>query len=489
MRRWDEAFHAPGPGGRAGSPDSADLADRERLNNARDALAALLDAGAVPIINENDTVATEEIRFGDNDALSAMVVPLIGCDLLVPPHGCGGCSTGRACKSRDGGRPTGAHPSRKLGPHRLGRHHQQGGVGAARQPLGGERGHRPASHPAIITELVSGADVGTLFPRVGLPLRARKHWIAFTLRPRGTLILDDGAVKARSPAGKHGLYRSACSVFAANSTRVMPFDWSPSTALENRPWLDSPRGARRRSLGRKKRRRARERLWQRRRRRGRRAQGRSRRSALERRRAGRRDCDETIELDAARCREIDHLARDQSPYRSESSETGFEKVLLRPSHTLVVCRNFRRRRLSGVESTLQQPMAAGRSGMVPTIRCGRGFVFRHICLSISALTLLAASTSGCARFAKRAKSSEGVAQPAAFREAEEREEPDVQPFALAQDDDFIVRVVAGSVTCSGDSHRGKPGPYRSPLRGPARKERRDVEPRRAARNGARRARW
>jgi glutamate 5-kinase len=62
----------------------------------------------------------------------------------------------------------------------------------------------PASHPAIITELVSGADVGTLFPRVGLPLRARKHWIAFTLRPRGTLILDDGAVKAVA-AGKNSL--------------------------------------------------------------------------------------------------------------------------------------------------------------------------------------------------------------------------------------------------------------------------------------------
>lgn len=98
---------------------------------------------------------------------------------------------------------------------------------------------------------------------------------------------------------------------------------------------------------------------------------------------------------------------------------------------------------------MQQPMAAGRSGMVPTIRCGRRFALRHTLLSISALTLLAASSSGCSRFAKHAKGSDGVARPAAFREAEEREEPDVQPFALAQDDDFIVRVVAGNVTCSG----------------------------------------
>jgi glutamate 5-kinase len=61
----------------------ADLADRARANNARDALAALLDAKAIPIINENDTVAVDEIRFGDNDLLASMVVPLVDADLLI----------------------------------------------------------------------------------------------------------------------------------------------------------------------------------------------------------------------------------------------------------------------------------------------------------------------------------------------------------------------------------------------------------------------
>ena len=61
----------------------ADLADRTRANNARDALAALLDAKVVPIINENDTVAVDEIRFGDNDKLAAMVTPLVSADVLL----------------------------------------------------------------------------------------------------------------------------------------------------------------------------------------------------------------------------------------------------------------------------------------------------------------------------------------------------------------------------------------------------------------------
>src|SRR5208282_3903687 len=61
----------------------ADLADRVRGNNARAALGALLDAGAVPILNENDSVAVEEIKFGDNDQLAAMVAPLVEADLVI----------------------------------------------------------------------------------------------------------------------------------------------------------------------------------------------------------------------------------------------------------------------------------------------------------------------------------------------------------------------------------------------------------------------
>jgi glutamate 5-kinase len=61
-----------------------------------------------------------------------------------------------------------------------------------------------AKHPRVLSEIVAGRDVGTLFPRIGEPLKARKHWIAYTLRPRGTLILDAGAVRVLA-AGKSSL--------------------------------------------------------------------------------------------------------------------------------------------------------------------------------------------------------------------------------------------------------------------------------------------
>src|SRR5580658_3883403 len=83
MRAYEAAFESQGLAVAQVLLTHADLADRTRGNNARAALAALLEAGAVPILNENDSVAVEEIKFGDNDQLSAMVTPLVDADLLV----------------------------------------------------------------------------------------------------------------------------------------------------------------------------------------------------------------------------------------------------------------------------------------------------------------------------------------------------------------------------------------------------------------------
>src|SRR3954454_10499828 len=83
MRRYDEAFAAVGVTTAQVLLTHADLAERERMNNAREAFAALLDAGAVPVVNENDTVSIEELNFGDNDQLAAMGAPLVGAELLV----------------------------------------------------------------------------------------------------------------------------------------------------------------------------------------------------------------------------------------------------------------------------------------------------------------------------------------------------------------------------------------------------------------------
>lgn len=197
MRRYDEAFGEVGLTPAQVLLSYADLADRERLNNARAALGALLDAGAVPIVNENDTVATDEIRFGDNDQLASMVVPLVGADLLVLLTDVEGVldASGQRIPEMD-------HDAQMVLLAPKGDRVGTGGMGskvdAARKATrsGAFTVIAPAGRPDVLTDIVAGLDVGTLFPRLGLPLKARKHWIAFTLRPKGSLLLDAGAVRA-----------------------------------------------------------------------------------------------------------------------------------------------------------------------------------------------------------------------------------------------------------------------------------------------------
>src|SRR5277367_406276 len=83
MRAYEEAFDAQGLAVAQVLLTHADLADRTRANNARAALGALLEAGAIPILNENDSVSVEEIKFGDNDQLAALVAPLVDATLVV----------------------------------------------------------------------------------------------------------------------------------------------------------------------------------------------------------------------------------------------------------------------------------------------------------------------------------------------------------------------------------------------------------------------
>src|SRR6188768_3789634 len=197
MRRYDEAFAALGMTSAQVLLTYGDLADRERLNNAREAFAALLDAGAVPIVNENDTVSTDEIRFGDNDQLASMVVPLVGADLLVLLTDVEGVLDENAQRI-----PT-MTPEQQmvlLAPQadRMGSGGMASKVEAARKATrsGASVVIASAARPGVLTEIVAGADVGTLFPLLGPALKARKHWIAFTLRPKGALLLDAGAVRA-----------------------------------------------------------------------------------------------------------------------------------------------------------------------------------------------------------------------------------------------------------------------------------------------------
>jgi len=198
MRRYDEAFAALGVTTAQVLLTHADLADRERMNNARGALAALLDAGAVPIVNENDTVSTEEIYFGDNDQLAAMVAPLVGAELLVLLTDVDGVldASGKRISVMAPEETTTVLSS--SGKARVGSGGIESKVDAARKGArsGASVVIAPAAISGILGAIVRGDDVGTLFPCVEAPLRARQHWIAYTLRPRGTLVIDAGATTA-----------------------------------------------------------------------------------------------------------------------------------------------------------------------------------------------------------------------------------------------------------------------------------------------------
>ncbi|NRA34390.1 MAG: glutamate 5-kinase [Polyangiaceae bacterium] len=197
MRRYADAFGDHGMTAAQVLLTHADLSHRERLNNARQALSALLDAGAVPIINENDTVSTDEIRFGDNDQLASMVTPLIGADLLLLLTDVDGVldPAGRRILLMKSGSQIGGAPEEASASG-------QGGIAskvdAAKkaQLAGAAVVIGPAEKRGIISDILAGKSVGSLFPAGVAALRARKHWIAYTLRPLGTLLLDSGAVGA-----------------------------------------------------------------------------------------------------------------------------------------------------------------------------------------------------------------------------------------------------------------------------------------------------
>jgi glutamate 5-kinase len=197
MRRYDEAFAALGVTTAQVLLTHADLADRERMNNARGALAALLEAGAVPIVNENDTVSTEEIYFGDNDQLAAMVAPLVSAELLVLLTDVDGVLDPSGVRISVMAKDDSAKvlPSRSA---RVGSGGIESKIDAARKGCrsGASVVIAPAAISGILGAIVRGDDVGTLFPCVEAPLRARQHWIAYTLRPHGSLVIDAGATNA-----------------------------------------------------------------------------------------------------------------------------------------------------------------------------------------------------------------------------------------------------------------------------------------------------
>ncbi|MBN1379866.1 MAG: glutamate 5-kinase [Gammaproteobacteria bacterium] len=188
-----------------------DLADRRRYLNARSTLTTLLDLKVIPIVNENDTVATEEIRFGDNDSLAAMVANLIEADLLILLTDRDGVFDSDPKINADAQLIEYAHvdDDRLLsaaGPSSgtLGRGGMITKVQAARTAA------RSGTHTVIMSgqvengllRLLAGEQLGTLLTASEGALSARKQWLAGRLIPKGVIVLDEGAVKVLKDKGR-----------------------------------------------------------------------------------------------------------------------------------------------------------------------------------------------------------------------------------------------------------------------------------------------
>lgn len=189
-----------------------DVVQRPRYLNARTTLRTLLRHHTVPIVNENDTVAVEEIRFGDNDTLAALVANLVEANLLVM------LTDQPGMYERDPRQ----HPDAKLIPEaRAGDRALEGMAGAGRPGQYGRGGMLTKVKAAalaarsgtasIITagagstsllDIAAGKSVGTLLTPKDEPIAARKQWLAGRLKVEGRLVLDDGAVKVLSSAGR-----------------------------------------------------------------------------------------------------------------------------------------------------------------------------------------------------------------------------------------------------------------------------------------------
>jgi glutamate 5-kinase len=188
-----------------------DLADRTRYLNARTTLRTLLELRVVPIINENDTVATDEIRLGDNDTLGALVTNLIEADCLIILTDQTGLYTADPRRHTDATLVMDAHagdPELERMAGGAGSHVGTGGM--LTKILAAKRAARSGAHTVIcsgheervLLRLAAGEMIGSQLVARQAPLAARRQWLADHLQLRGGVVLDAGAVRALQEEGK-----------------------------------------------------------------------------------------------------------------------------------------------------------------------------------------------------------------------------------------------------------------------------------------------
>jgi glutamate 5-kinase len=189
----------------------SDLTDRTRFLNTRNTLNTLLDWGVVPIINENDTVAVEEIKFGDNDNLASMMANIMEANILINLTNTDGLyDRNPKDKKRSKLIPLvkditdAIEQAASTEADPVGMGGMKSKVMAAKKvtAFGIPFIIVPGKKKGILGDIFSGKDVGTLFLPMDEHLKSKKHWIAYTLRSRGKLYIDDGAKSAITRQGK-----------------------------------------------------------------------------------------------------------------------------------------------------------------------------------------------------------------------------------------------------------------------------------------------
>ena len=218
MRAYERAFEKRGRHVAQLLLTHEDFEDRKRYVNARNTLLTLLSRGIVPIVNENDTVATEEIRLeggggGANDHLATLVTQMIGADLLILLTDSDGLFTKDPHRHLDARRiPVVRDIDDESIRAAVGRHISAEGTGGMASKIRAAQVLSASGVPVVIAsglsrrsilDILGGKDTGTLIlPRRTGKLRSRKMWIAYAMSAHGTILVDDGARKVLMEGGK-----------------------------------------------------------------------------------------------------------------------------------------------------------------------------------------------------------------------------------------------------------------------------------------------
>ncbi len=202
MNMWQGVFELLGLGVAQVLLTRQELSRRGRYLNARNTLTTLLAAGVLPVINENDSVATDEIRFGDNDILAALVGSLIEADLVV------NLTRADGLLDRSGDDPVVISEVAEVDESlfkMVDPELSAGGTGGMASKLhaakeaaryGAAMVIASSSHPNVLTEILQGLPVGTLFWPAKDPLRGKKRWLASSTLVAGEVRIDPGAYRA-----------------------------------------------------------------------------------------------------------------------------------------------------------------------------------------------------------------------------------------------------------------------------------------------------